>query len=61
MSDGAVIKFNTAKKALKKVRAEQQAAENRVKFGRTKVQKAKDLNEKTQSARNIDAHKRSPD
>ena len=42
MSDDNVIKFGRAKKALARASKEKRAAENRVKFGRTKAEKNRD-------------------
>lgn len=59
--DDIVIKFSTAKKAVKKSRKEKLAAENRVKFGRTKAEKMRDTKVKETRAAHIDGHKRDPD
>lgn len=56
-----VIKFSAAKKAVKKSRKEKQAAENRVKFGRTKAEKLRDTKLKTIMVTHIEGHKRDKD
>ncbi len=53
-----VIKFGKAKKSLARSAKEKQAAENRVKFGRTKSQKARDKTIAEKKARHLDQHKR---
>jgi|GEM_PF-1262945 len=55
--DDTVIKFSTAKKAVKKSRKEKLAAENRVKFGRTKAQKSQDAQSEKKRTSHIDGHK----
>ena len=59
--DDTIIKFNAAKKVVKKSRKEKQAAENRVKFGRTKAEKLRDTIAKEKSAAYIENHKRDKD
>jgi Domain of unknown function (DUF4169) len=49
-----VIGFNRARKTLQKKKEEQQAAANRVAFGRTKAEKAADKTRKDQIARLLD-------
>jgi Domain of unknown function (DUF4169) len=49
-----VIGFNRARKTLQKKKGEQQAAANRVAFGRTKAEKAADKTRKDQIARLLD-------
>ena len=56
-----VIKFRTAKKAVTRKRKDQAAAENRVKFGRTKAEKARDAGGKADRARRIDSHRLNDD
>jgi len=58
MSDDNVIKFGKAKKALARVAKEKSAAENRVKFGRTKAEKKRDSLNSNKADRNLDDHKR---
>lgn len=54
----SVVNLNKARKARAKVEAEAQAAQNRVKFGRTRGQKAADDAAREKLARDTDAHKR---
>jgi len=54
---GDVIKFNKAKKALTRQKREAQAAENRIKFGRTKAEKHEQNFNKRTSLKKIDGHK----
>ncbi|MEP6343352.1 MAG: DUF4169 family protein [Maricaulaceae bacterium] len=56
MSDN-VIKFGKAKKNLARHQREAQAAENRIKYGRTKAEKLKQDSEAAKDARKIDGHK----
>ena len=56
----SVTNLNKARKARARKAASARADENAVRFGRTKAQKAADLKQKTQSASQIDAHKREP-
>ncbi len=53
-----LINFNRARKAKAKAGKEALAAENRVKFGRSKAEKAKEAAERTIAQKLIDAHKR---
>jgi hypothetical protein len=53
-----IVNLNRAKKAKARAGKEASAAENRVKFGRTKAEKAKDAAEKTKAEKLLDAHKR---
>ena len=59
--DGIIVKFSTAKKAVKKSRKEKQSAENRVKFGRTKAEKLRDAKLKQKTVTHIEGHKRDKD
>lgn len=52
------INFNRARKAKAKIDKDAVAAANRVKFGRSKGEKAKAAAEKTMATKLIDAHKR---
>ena len=52
------INLNHARKAKAKVEKERVAAENRVKFGRTKAEKTRDAAEKTIAEKLIDGHRR---
>ena len=54
---GELINLNKARKAASKAQAKADAAQNRVRFGRTGAQKAADEMSKTSSTRNLD-HKR---
>lgn len=58
---GEIINFRKAKKALDREAKEKQAAENRIKFGRTKAEKQKAAAEEDIKRRRIDAHLRRPD
>lgn len=53
-----IINLNRARKAKLKDEAEKQAAENRVKFGRTKAEKRRDQAESDRAARELDGKKR---
>jgi len=57
---GDPINLNRARKAKAKTEGKTLAAENRVKFGRTKAQKTAAQDEATRLGRHIDAHKREP-
>ena len=52
------INLNKARKAKAKVRKEQQAAENRAKFGRTKAEKQAEATRLKKLRKEIDAAKR---
>ena len=54
-----VIKFGKAKKALKRQEKEKRAAENRVKFGRTKQEKQRDRTIAEKHIKSVDDHKKS--
>jgi hypothetical protein len=56
-----VINLNKARKQKARVDAENKAAANRVKFGRTKAQKQHDAAEIAESQRKLDLLKREPD
>ncbi|MBN8818322.1 MAG: DUF4169 family protein [Sphingomonas sp.] len=56
-----IVNLRMARKAKERARAEQQAAENRAKFGRTKAQKAKDRDEAERAARSLDGARRESD
>ncbi|MGJ8562042.1 MAG: DUF4169 family protein [Alphaproteobacteria bacterium] len=58
---GNTINFRTAKKRVKATRKDAQAAENRVKFGRTKAQKQADETASAKAKRHVDGHKRDTD
>lgn len=53
-----LINLNRARKAKAKIDRETVAAANRVKFGRSKAEKAQEAAEKTMATKLIDAHKR---
>jgi len=53
-----IVNLNRARKTRAKADKDAQAAQNRVKFGRTKAEKAKAAAEKTIAEKVIDAHKR---
>jgi hypothetical protein len=53
-----IINLRMARKARSRAQAEQQAAENRAKFGRTKAEKVKVRSEAEREARALDGAKR---
>ncbi len=53
-----VIKFGKAKKAIAQQKKEKTAAENRVKFGRTKSEKRRDKLSEQKHQKSVDDHKR---
>jgi len=53
-----VIKFGKSKKAMARKTKEKKAAENRVRFGRTKAQKNLDKAVSDKKTRQLDQHKR---
>lgn len=55
-----IIKFGKAKKAIQRQKKDVQAAENRVKFGRTKAEKQQDSLQKTHAKIKLDGHKLTP-
>lgn len=54
---GEIVNLNRVRKAKAKAEREVQAAENRVKFGRTKEEKKKSRAEDEAAARHLDGHK----
>ena len=56
-----VVKFRTARKAIARKRKERAAAENRVRFGRTKAETARDANAGTDQVRRVDGHRLNAD
>ena len=52
------INLNKARKAKAKADAETKAAENRIRFGRTKAEKQTAAESTARSARDLDGHKR---
>jgi hypothetical protein len=56
-----ILNFNKARKQKARADAEKQAAENRVKFGRTKEQKQRDALEAAEAQRRLDLLKRERD
>ncbi len=54
------INLNRARKAKARASEASEAAANRVKFGRTKVEKAADKREAERAARKLDESKREP-
>ncbi len=56
-----LVNFNKARKKKAKADAERLAAENRVRFGRTRQQKARDAAEEADARRRLDALKREPE
>jgi hypothetical protein len=55
-----ILSFSKARKAKARADKEATAAENRVKFGRTKAEKLADKSRKTLAEKSIDGHKREP-
>ncbi|QXT36437.1 DUF4169 family protein [Sphingomonas sanguinis] len=55
---GEVVNFRQARKGLARKAAEQQAAENRVRFGRTKAEKWRDAVEQERVRKELDGAKR---
>lgn len=53
-----ILSLSKARKARASADKEQQATQNRVKFGRTKAQKQQDAAEKMLASRRIDEHRR---
>ncbi|WP_454279826.1 DUF4169 family protein [Sphingomonas sp. Marseille-Q8236] len=56
-----IINFRQARKSLVRKAAEQQATENRARFGRTKAQKERDVAEQERLRRELDGAKREDD
>lgn len=54
----APINLNKARKARAKADAKTAAAENRIRFGRTRAQKSRDDAEAAKAAQTLDAHRR---
>ena len=55
------VNLNRFRKRKARAGKEQRAAENRAKFGRTKVEKNRDAKEKYNLERRLDAHERDDD
>ncbi|MEG3090886.1 DUF4169 family protein [Sphingomonas sp. PB1R3] len=55
---GDVVNFRQARKGLARKAAEQQATENRARFGRTKGEKLRDAAEQARVRRELDGAKR---
>ncbi|MEO7222751.1 MAG: DUF4169 family protein [Devosia sp.] len=55
-----IISISRARKAKARADKDAMAAENRVKFGRTKAEKAADKSRKAAAEKSIDGHKREP-
>jgi hypothetical protein len=55
------INLNKARKAKARVEKQQRAAENRIKYGRTKAQKAADKLSQEKTVRHLDLSKRDKD
>jgi hypothetical protein len=56
-----IISLNRARKTKAKVRDKAQAEVNRVRFGRTKAEKAKAEADKALAEQRLDGHEREPD
>ncbi len=52
-----VINLNKARKARARTAAEKLAAENRVRFGRSKEEKQRERNQTAEAAKKLDGHK----
>jgi len=57
---GDVVNLRRARKAARRVKAEAQAAENRVTFGVTAAERKRSKAEKDRSGRHLDQHKLTP-
>lgn len=57
---GEILSLSKARKAKARVAKEAIAAENRVKFGRTKAEKLAEEVQKAKADKGIDGHKREP-
>lgn len=55
---GDIVNFRQARKGLVRKQAEQQAAENRAKFGRSKAEKQRDMAEQERLHKELDGAKR---
>ncbi|MFV0920972.1 DUF4169 family protein [Sphingomonas parapaucimobilis] len=55
---GEVVNFRQARKGLARKQAEQQAAENRARFGRSKAEKQRDAAEQERIRKELDGAKR---
>lgn len=53
-----ILSLSKARKARARVQKEAAAAENRVKFGRTKAEKQREATDKALAEKAVDAHKR---
>ncbi len=53
-----IVSLSKARKAKARAASEAQAAENRVRFGRTKAEKQRDAVERERAAKVADGHKR---
>ncbi|MDR6146989.1 hypothetical protein QE363_002782 [Sphingomonas sp. SORGH_AS870] len=58
---GEIVNFRQARKARDRRQAEQQATENRARFGRTKAEKQRDAAEQERLRRELDGAKREED
>lgn len=58
---GDIVNLNKARKARAKADAEKTAADNRLKFGMTKLEKQKLADEKARLARHVEGHRRETD
>jgi hypothetical protein len=56
-----ILSLSKARKAKARVAKEQLAAENRIRFGRTKAERQLEKAQETLETRRIDAHLRTPD
>ncbi len=55
-----IVNLNRVRKARARAAASVEAAENRVRFGRTKEERATIADEEARTARRIDGHRREP-
>ena len=55
-----IINLNKVRKAKARATAEKQAAENRIRFGRSKAEKAADRRAEAEAASKLDGHRLDP-
>ncbi|MES2885858.1 MAG: DUF4169 family protein [Pseudomonadota bacterium] len=55
-----IINLNKVRKLKMRTDAEKRAAENRIRFGRSKDEKQRERNETAEAARKLDGHKLDP-
>ncbi len=57
MTMSNIINLNKARKARARTAAEKLAAENRIRFGRSKDEKQRERNQSAEAAKKLDGHK----